>query len=150
LRYGGHYQEFPAVISLFLQALSRNISVTELSVETRSLSYASVAFQELLTCMQTLQKLRILGSEYEEFDEVQIAAITSGFTNNTTLRNLDFHCWREVDLVPVLTALQDHPALRKIHLTTALQNYLPSVSLLDLLLRNQDSKVKEFVLEQVS
>jgi hypothetical protein len=75
--------------------------------------------------------------------KVQIAAITSGFANNTTLRDLKFRGWRETELAPVLTALQDHPALRKIHLTAAPQDYLPSLSGLDILLRNQDSKVEE-------
>jgi hypothetical protein len=81
----------------------------------------------------------MFGSTYGDLDEVQIAAITSGFANNTTLRDLKFNCWREADLIPVLTALQDHIrlcGLRKIHLTAAPPDYLLSLSRLDLLLRN--------------
>jgi Ran GTPase-activating protein (RanGAP) involved in mRNA processing and transport len=150
LNYGGYSQESPAVISLFLQALSRSTSVMELIIYTESIRFASVAFQELLTSTQTLQKLEIC-SDYQDFDEVQLAAITSGFANNTTLRDLEFRGWREVDLAPVLTALQDHPALQKIQFRpTYSNNCLPCVSGLEVLLRSRDSKVKELVLEQVS
>jgi hypothetical protein len=75
----------------------------------------------MMMITQTLRTLSIMGRGYriEEFDEVQRAAIISGFANNTTLRDLGFSGWREADLAPVLTALQDHPALQKIHLTAA-------------------------------
>jgi hypothetical protein len=103
--FNGNYQELPVVISLLFQSLSRNTSVTELSVDTESVRFASVTFQELLTCTQTLQKLKTFGCNYGDLDAVQIAAITSGSAVNTTLRDLDFQGWREADKDPVLTAL---------------------------------------------
>jgi Ran GTPase-activating protein (RanGAP) involved in mRNA processing and transport len=141
-------QVSPAVMSLLLRALSRSTSVTALAVETKYIRLASVAFQELLTCTQTLQKLE-MSSEYQDIDEVQLAAITSGFANNTTLRDLRIESWRSANLVPVLTALQDHPALRRIRLVSVFYACLESVSGLEVLLRSHDSKVKELVLEQV-
>jgi hypothetical protein len=152
LRVARYSQEVPAVICLLLRALSRNASVTELLVDTKSVGWASVAFQELLTCTQTLQKLQIFGSSlHKDLSEVQIAAISSGFANNTTLRDLKFQGWRPADLAPVLTALQDHPALRKIYFGPASSYaYLQSLSGLDVLLRSQDSRVNELVLDQVS
>jgi hypothetical protein len=85
-----------------------------------------------------------------DIDEVQRAAIASDFANNTTLRDLEFRGWQEADLVPVLTALQEHPALQKIQFRpTFSSGYLPGLSGLEVLLRSQDSKVKELVLETV-
>jgi hypothetical protein len=55
---------------------------------------------------------------YGEFDEVRIATIASGFASNTTLRDLQLDTWLEADLAPVLTALEGHPALKKIHLSS--------------------------------
>jgi Ran GTPase-activating protein (RanGAP) involved in mRNA processing and transport len=147
-----HSQE-REMISLVLRALYRNTSVTTLIINARNVRFASVAFQELLTCTQTLRKLQIMGSEYDvdAFNEVQITAIISGFANNTTLRDLEFKGWREADLVPVLSALQRHPALKKI-LFSAKSWYddLPSLSGLDDFLRSQNSTVQELVLEQVT
>jgi Ran GTPase-activating protein (RanGAP) involved in mRNA processing and transport len=135
------------MISLVLRALSRNTSVTNLIIYPGVVRFASVAFQELLTRTQTLQKLQV--SCNEKFDEVQMAAITSGFANNTTLRDLEFNSWPEADLAPVLTALQRHPALEKIHFSAVYLDYLPSLSGLEVLLRSQDSKVKELIIEEV-
>jgi Ran GTPase-activating protein (RanGAP) involved in mRNA processing and transport len=151
LTTGEYYQELPTVISLLLQALSRNTFVTELIICTRSVRFASVAFQELLTSTQTLQKIVVIRYRIwdEDLNEVQTAAIASGFANNTTVRDLMIQSWREAELAPVLTALQDHPALRKLRLTAASSDNLPSLSGLEVLLRRQDSKVKELVLEQV-
>jgi Ran GTPase-activating protein (RanGAP) involved in mRNA processing and transport len=87
----------------------------------------------------------------EQLDEVDIAAIVFGLASNTTLRDLEFQGWRETDLAPVLTALQDHPALQKIHLTVSQSIHrLPSLSGLEVLLRSQDSKVKELILERIN
>jgi Ran GTPase-activating protein (RanGAP) involved in mRNA processing and transport len=144
-----HFQELPAALSLLLRALSRNTSVTELDICTDVVRFASVAFQELLTCTQTLQKLELFAQEDEDFDEVQIAAIVSGFANNTTLRDVNFQGWREADLVPVLTTLQDHPVLQKITFSADPEDssiYLPSVSGL---FCSQDSKVNELIFERV-
>jgi Ran GTPase-activating protein (RanGAP) involved in mRNA processing and transport len=156
LSFGGYLysNEGHEMISLVLRSLSRNKSVTKLSIDTSSVvKFASVAFEELLTQTQTLQKLEITGSAFEEFDEVQTAAIASGFANNTTLRDVEFQDWPEADLTPVLTALQDHPALQKIHISAGHWDisfdYLPSLSGLDVLLRSQDSKVRELVLHKV-
>jgi hypothetical protein len=151
LCYGGYYQEFPKVISLLLQALSRNTSVAQLFTDTESVRFASVAFQEFLTRTQTLQTLEIVGSLCREINEVDISATTSGFANNTTLRYLKFQGWRAADLAPVLTALQDHPGLRKIHLAGSIDmNLFLSRSGLEVLLRSHDSKIKELVLERIN
>jgi hypothetical protein len=71
----------------------------------------------------------------EGFYEVDTDAIASGFANNTTLSDLEFQGWQEADLAPVLTALQDHSALDKIHFSTS-ENvyYLPSLSGLEVFL----------------
>jgi Ran GTPase-activating protein (RanGAP) involved in mRNA processing and transport len=152
--HGGQYsQEGHEMISVVLRALSRNTSVTTLSIETNVLKFSSVAFQELLTCTQTLQTLEIDGNGSEVFNEVQIAAIASGFANNTTLRDLTLQDWREADLTLVLAALQGHPALQKIRIRqpylTAISAEIPSSSGLEALLHNQDSKVNELALEKV-
>jgi hypothetical protein len=152
LRYVRYYQELPAVISLLLRALSRSTSVKELSVDTKSIRFASVAFQELLTSTQTLQTMSVVRHQHnqdEELDKVQTATIASGFANNTTLRDLEFQGWREADLGPVLTALQEHPALQKIKFGSATYASLPSLSGLGVLLRSQDSKVKELIFENI-
>jgi Ran GTPase-activating protein (RanGAP) involved in mRNA processing and transport len=138
------------MVSLVLRALSRNTSVTALGSYTDVVRSASVAFQELLTGTQTLQRMELIHfSRRETFDQVQMAATTSGFANNTTLRDLEFNSWSEVDLAPVLTALQSHPTLTKIHFSVLPSNDRPSLSGLEVLLRNQDSKVQELILEQV-
>jgi hypothetical protein len=54
-----------------------------------------------LACTQTLQKLQIHAFTNEAFDEAQIAAISSDFANNTTLRDLDFQDWRQAVPTPV-------------------------------------------------
>jgi hypothetical protein len=161
-----HYShEASEMISLVLRALSRNTSVTKLIINTDTIRLASVAFREFLTCTQTLQKMDVIYGRNEEFDEewyeyadaegfdeVDTDAIASGFANNTTLSDLEFQGWREADLAPVLTALQDHPALQKIHFGASEKSvdYLPSLSGLEVLLRSQDSKVKELILERVN
>jgi hypothetical protein len=113
LGYGprGDSYEVREMISLVLRALSRNTSVTKLIIYTQDVGLASVAFRELLTCTLTLQKLQLIAFGDEAFDERQIAAIASGFAHNTTLRDLELESCREAYLVPVLTALQRHPAL---------------------------------------
>jgi hypothetical protein len=84
---------------------------------------------------------------------VDIAAIiiTSGFANNTTLRDLEFEGWREADLASVLTVLQKHSALQKINLTgTPVVKPLWSLSGIEVLLCRHDSKANELVLEQIN
>jgi Ran GTPase-activating protein (RanGAP) involved in mRNA processing and transport len=136
-------------ISIVLRALSRNTSVTKLIVNTDVLSFASMAFEELLTRTQTLHRMEIVDNAYEEFDEVQTAAIASGFANNTTLLDLGFLDWLDAEITPVLTALQHHPTLQKIHFEALCLDYLPSLSGLEALLRSQDSKVKELIIEKI-
>jgi hypothetical protein len=151
LGFGPHEtsDEVWEMISFVLRALSRNTSVTKLIINTRNVRFAGVAFQDLLTCTQTLRKLQMKGPENVTFDEAQIAAIASGFADNTTLRDLELKSWREADLVPVLIALQHHPTLQKIHFSAKFMNFLPSLSGIEVLLRSQYSKVKELILEQV-
>jgi nitroreductase len=142
-------QEVREMIYLLLRVLSRNTSVTKLIISFGVVKFASLAFQELLTCTQTLTKLQIVGLSTAAFDEVQIAAIASGLANNTTLRDLEFNSWREVDLTPVLAALQNHPTLERIYFSAKSVNFLPSLSRLEVLLRSQNSKVKELDFERV-
>jgi hypothetical protein len=152
LRYNGSSQELPMVISILLLALSRNTLVTKLCVNTDVVRFASVALQELLTSTQTLKTMSVICYHFrdEGLDEADIAAITSGFANNTTLRDLEFRGWREANLAPVLTALQEHPALQKIRFSASPDVFsLPSLSGLEVLLRSQDSKVKELVIEHI-
>jgi hypothetical protein len=93
LRYGKYYQELPAVISLLLQALSRNTSVSKLCIDTRSLRFFSVALQECLTCTQTLQKLQMYGSNSGEMfpvgsNIVDLNPVIRELGRNTTVTNL--------------------------------------------------------------
>jgi Ran GTPase-activating protein (RanGAP) involved in mRNA processing and transport len=93
LRHCGPYHEFHAVISLLLQALSRNTSVTELCIDTESLRFFSVALQEFLTCTQTLKKLQMRGSNCGNIlrDESNIAdlnPVIRELGRNTTVTNL--------------------------------------------------------------
>jgi Ran GTPase-activating protein (RanGAP) involved in mRNA processing and transport len=151
-----YYRGVRGMIKVVLRALSRNKSVTKLVIHTDTIRIASVAFQEFLTCTQTLQELQIMDSEYDKvFNEKEIAAVASGFANNTTLRDLKFMSWGDTDLTPVLTALQHHPVLQKIQFSAGYgcpssEFFRPSLSGLEVLLRSQDSKVKELILEQVS
>jgi hypothetical protein len=88
LEYARHFQEMPMIISVLSRAFSRNTSVTNLIIRTDVVTFASVALQELLTFTQTLRKLQITGF-YHVLDEVQTAAIVSGFAGNTTLRDVE-------------------------------------------------------------
>jgi hypothetical protein len=142
--------EVREMISLPLRALSGNKSVTKLIIYPGVVKFASVALQELLICMQTLQTLQLIAFGDDVFDKRQTAAaIASGFADNTTLRDLELTNWKETSLVPVLAALQGHPALQKIHFSAGYLDNLPSLSGLEALLRSQDSKVKNLVIEDV-
>jgi hypothetical protein len=79
----------------------------ELTILAGVIRFASVAFQELLTCTQSLKKLQIscVGYADAEFNAVQIATITSGFANNTTLSDLELDSWGEADLAPSQVSL---------------------------------------------
>jgi Ran GTPase-activating protein (RanGAP) involved in mRNA processing and transport len=148
------WQKRSEIVDVVLRGLSRNTSVSHLIINTFIITFASVAFQELLTGTETLQQMEVFTSQRHHeygyaFDEVEIAAITSGFANNRTLSDLKFDSWQEPDLTPVLTALQHHPALERIHFGTVYLKHLPSLCGLEFLLRSQVSKVKELVLDQV-
>jgi hypothetical protein len=137
--------------------LSRNTSVTKLIIGIEVNRFAFLAFQDFLACTQTLQTLQMDAIGIGIFNEVQIAAITSGFANNTTLRNVAFQGWGEANLSTVLTALQCHPTLQKIQLRqTNNDSFFPNFSAgvptssgLEVLLRSQSSKVKELVFDKV-
>jgi hypothetical protein len=103
--------EIRRLVSILFRALSRSTSVTKLVMNIDVLRFGCVAFQELLTRTQTLQIMAVTRYHFQdrEVDDVCKAAITSGFASNTTLRDLEFWGWRETDLFPVLTALQEHP-----------------------------------------
>jgi hypothetical protein len=138
--------EYPA-FSVLLRALSRNTSVTELNLDALDAGFASAAFQKLLTRTQTLQKLQISSLyQFGEFDEMQRVIVVSAFANNTTLCELELIGCERDDLAPVLAALQDHPTLQTIHFRSEWSGFVSSLSGLEVLLRSQDSKVKELVL----
>jgi Ran GTPase-activating protein (RanGAP) involved in mRNA processing and transport len=147
------YPQDCEMLSTLLRALSRNTSVTKLIINTGVVKIVSDAFQELLTRTQTLQKMKVIHNDRGTWSQVQISAIASSFASNTTLRDLELKSWREADLTPVLKALQRHPALEKIHISAGDSDmsfdHLPSLSGLGVLLRSQDSKAKELILEEV-
>ncbi len=64
--YGSNSHETFDNISIVVRALSRNTSVTKLIIHTETIRFASMAFQKLLTCTQTLKKLElfILGTKH--------------------------------------------------------------------------------------
>jgi hypothetical protein len=92
---------------------------------------------------------------------VQQAAIVSAFAKNTTLCELELtqqvavvhrvannmlcelDLTRQAGIAPLLTALQDHPKLQNIRL-----NCFLNLSGLEVLLRSQDSKVKDLILQE--
>jgi Ran GTPase-activating protein (RanGAP) involved in mRNA processing and transport len=115
--------------------------VTELNLDNLDVGFASVAFQKLLTRTQTLQRLQI-NSFWQSGDYAQQAAVVSGFANNATLCELELT--QQAGLAPILIALQDHPKLQKIRLSC-----VPNLFGLEVLLRSQDSKVHELVLDRV-
>jgi Ran GTPase-activating protein (RanGAP) involved in mRNA processing and transport len=141
--------EYPA-FSVLLGALSRNVSVTELNLDTLDVRLAHVAFQNFLTRTQTLQRLQISSLwQFGRLYEMEQAAVVSAFASNTTLCELKLIGWQRDDLAPVLTALQDHPKLLKIHFRPERTGFVPSLSGLEVLLHSQDSKVKELVFDRV-
>jgi hypothetical protein len=47
-------------------------------------------------------------------EEAETAAIASGFSKNTTLREIVLVGWDETSRISVLTSLRDHPVLEKL------------------------------------
>jgi hypothetical protein len=93
LLYGGYYRELPAEFNLLLRALCRNMSMTKLIINIDAVRFDFVAFQQFLTSTQTLQTMSLIRYQlYQdgELNEVDIAAIKSGFASNKRLRDLEF------------------------------------------------------------
>jgi hypothetical protein len=94
----------PCVNISFLTIALSDTSVSEFIIYAKSVRCASVAFQELLTCTKSKKATNNCLRYDEAFNEEQIAAIASGFVNNTTLRDLAFQGWQEADLEPNVIA----------------------------------------------
>jgi Ran GTPase-activating protein (RanGAP) involved in mRNA processing and transport len=128
-------------LSTFIKAIGQSTSVQELSLTNLGLESASKSFEYLLTRTKSLRRLRVDLKGRGPFQEVATAAIASGFSKNTTLREIELYAWQQTGLIPVLTALKDHPVLEKLHLV----GYL-SLAGMDSLLRGNNSQLKELVI----
>jgi hypothetical protein len=126
----------------FIKAIGQNTSVTHLSLMNLGLGTASESFENLLTGTKTLRHLRV-GLERQGPLEEATAAIASGFSKNTTLREIHLLDWQETSLISVLTALRDHPVLEKLQVES-----FSCCTGIDALLRGKNSQLKELIIEK--
>jgi Ran GTPase-activating protein (RanGAP) involved in mRNA processing and transport len=128
-------------LNKFIKALGQSTSLRELSLRNLGRKPASKSFKNMLTQTKTLQHLRIDLKGKGPLEEVSTNAIANGFSKNTTLREIKLFNWQKTSLIPVLTALQDHPALERLEV-------LGFVSLagLDTLLRGKHPQLKEIMI----
>jgi hypothetical protein len=68
------------MLSAHLGALSRNMSVTKLIINTGLIRFVSDAFQEFLARTRTLQKMEVIHHDSGAWSQVQISAIAASLT----------------------------------------------------------------------
>jgi Ran GTPase-activating protein (RanGAP) involved in mRNA processing and transport len=132
-------------LSIFIEAVGQSNSVKELNLTCPGFGTASESFENLLTRTKTLRHLRVDLKRRGPLEEEETAAIASGFSKNTTLREIVLIEWQETSLIPVLTALRDHPVLEKLHVLG-----ITSFTGLDALLRGKNSQLKELIIEGIN
>jgi hypothetical protein len=125
-------------LSTFIEAIGQSNSVKELDLTCPGLVPASKSLEKLLTRTKTLQSLTVYWKMRGYLEEVAAVAIASGFAKNTTLREIKLFEWQETSLIPVLTALQMHPMLEKVHVA-----FFRSLAGIDALLRGKHSQLKQ-------
>jgi hypothetical protein len=106
----------PQFLSSFIEAIGQSNSIKELNLTCPGLGVASMFFQKLLTQTNTLRHVQVDLQRRGPVAEAATAAIASGFSKNTTLREIVLIEWRESSRISVLTALRDHPVLEKLQI----------------------------------
>jgi hypothetical protein len=125
----------------FIKAIGQSTSVKELNLMNLGLESASESFENLLTRTKTLRHLRVDLKRQEPLKEAATAAIASGFSKNSTLHEINLLDWQETSLIPVLTALRDHPVLQKLQVEG-----FSSFTGIDALLGSKESQLKELII----
>jgi Ran GTPase-activating protein (RanGAP) involved in mRNA processing and transport len=125
----------------FIEAIGQSTSVTHLSLVNLGLGPVSESFENLLTRTENLRHLTVDLERQGHLEEAATAAIASGFSKNTTLREIKLVDWQEISLIPVLTALQMHPVLETLHVEG-----ISSSAGIDALLGSQHSQLKELII----
>jgi hypothetical protein len=133
-------RECERAISTFIKAIGQSTSVTHLGLVNLGLRPVSESFEHLLTRTKTLRHLLVDLERRGHLDETATAAIASGFSKNTTLREIKFVGWQETSLIPVLTALQMHPVLETLQV-----DGISSFTGIDALLGSKHSRLKELI-----
>jgi Ran GTPase-activating protein (RanGAP) involved in mRNA processing and transport len=121
-------------LSSFIEAIGQSNSVKKINLTCPGLGPASKSFENLLTRTKSLRHLRVDLRR-------QGPAIASGFSKNTTLREITLVNLQETSLIPVLIALRDHPVLEKLHMVG-----YTSLAGMDALLRGKNSQLKELII----
>jgi Ran GTPase-activating protein (RanGAP) involved in mRNA processing and transport len=132
------HQQF---LSKFIKAIGQSTSVQELSLTNLGLKPAGKSFEKMLTRTKTLRHLKFDLKGQGPLEEAATAAIASGFSKNTTLREIKLFGWQQTSLVPVLTALQDHPVLERLEVTS-----YRSLAGMDAFLRGKHPQLKELMI----
>jgi Ran GTPase-activating protein (RanGAP) involved in mRNA processing and transport len=133
------HQQF---FSTFIEAIGQSTSVTHLNVRELGFETASSeSLENLLTRTTTLRLLKVDLKRKGPLEEAATAAIASGFSKNTTLREIALTHWQETTFTPVLTALRDHPVLQKLHVEG-----FSSLAGITALLRGKQSQLKELTM----
>jgi Ran GTPase-activating protein (RanGAP) involved in mRNA processing and transport len=134
------YQHF---LSSFIEAVGKSDSIKELNLTCPDLGPASKSFENLLTRTKSLRHLQVDLRRHGPLEEAVTAAIASGFSKNTTLREIQIVLieWVDINLISVLTALRDHPVLEKLHMV----GYTSLVGM-DALLQGNNSQLKELLI----
>jgi Ran GTPase-activating protein (RanGAP) involved in mRNA processing and transport len=135
---GPHRQFLPS----FFEAIGQSNSMKEFKLTCPYLGPDCKSFENLLTRTKTLRYLQVDLKGRGPKDEAETAAIASGFCKNTTLREIVLVYWQETSLIPVLTALRDHPVLEKLHVVG-----FSSFTGMDALLRGKKCQLKELIIE---
>jgi Ran GTPase-activating protein (RanGAP) involved in mRNA processing and transport len=125
----------------FIEAIGQSNSVQELSLINLGLESASESFETLLARTKTLRYLRVDLERQDPLEEAATAAIASGFSKNSTLRDIKLIDWQQTSLTPALTALRDHPVLEKLQVEG-----FSSFTGIDALLRGEKSQLKELII----
>jgi Ran GTPase-activating protein (RanGAP) involved in mRNA processing and transport len=134
------HQQF---LSTFIDAIGQSNSVNELNLMNLDLGTASASFENLLTKTKTLRYLQVGLERQEPLEEAATAAIiASSFSKNATLRQIVLVDWEGISLIPVLTALRDHPVLEELYVLG-----FSSFAGMDILLRGKNSQLKELIIK---
>jgi Ran GTPase-activating protein (RanGAP) involved in mRNA processing and transport len=128
-------------LSTFIEAIGQSTSVQQLSLMNMGLGTTSESFATMLTRTKTLRRLRVDLERQDPLEEAATTAIASGFSKNSTLRDIKLVDWQQSSLTPALTALRDHTVLEKLQVEG-----FSSFTGIDALLRGEKSRLKELII----